>query len=163
MATKARNTIVRQVAPNSAIADLTNFVSSACTWNQGDILFYDTATNLVKPVASDANGATCMGVAVNTVISGKPAPVYQGTAVDAAVSAQSLAGPVFGCEVKLKLKTGDSFTPGAAIYATSVDAQTVSVSGTNAIGFYVGPAVTGAGADGICRIGNRLLEGTVQI
>lgn len=163
MATKARNTIVRQVAPNSAIADLTNFVSSACSWNQGDILYFDAGTGLVKPVASDTNGASCLGVAINTVVAGKPAPVYQGTAVDAAVSAQALAGPVFGVEVKLKLKSGDSFTPGAAIYATSVDAQTVSVSGTNAIGVYVGPAVTGAGADGVCRIGNRLLEGSVQI
>lgn len=164
MSTIARNNIVRQVAPNTVFADLTNVVSSACTWNQGDLLFFDGALGLVKPVASDANAVNFIGVAVQSVVAGKPAAVYSGTKVDAAVSIQSLAGPVFGVEAKLKLKNGDTFSPGAPVYATAVDAQTVSSAGTNVIGIYVGPTVTaGAATEGVCRLGSRYYAGTIQV
>lgn len=164
MPTTSRNTIVRQVAPSATIADLTNFVSSACTWNQGDILYFDTGTNLVKAVTADADGATVLGVAVQAVVSGKPKPVYSGTAVDAATAIEALAGPLHGVEIKVKLKNGDVFTPGAAVYATAVDAQTVSSAGVNAIGFYVGATVTaGASTEGVIRIGSAILAGTVQL
>lgn len=165
MATKAKNTIVRQVAPNSLFADLTNFVSSACTWNQGDILFFDTVNKIVKPVAADADGEKCVGVAVQSVVAGKPKAVYQGTAVDAAQAVEALAGPVFGVDVTLKLKNGDAFAPGDAVFATAVDAQTVSSAGVQVIGVYVGPSiVAGAASTGVCRIGVRYAQlGGIQI
>lgn len=164
MATTAKNTIVRQVAPNAALADLTNFVSSACTWNQGDVLYFDLPTRLVKPVAADADGATVLGVAVQTVVAGKPKAVYSGTAVDAAAAIETLAGPLFGVEIKVKLKSGDVFAPGDTVYATAVDAQTVSSAGVNAIGRYVGPTVTaGASSEGVIRIGCAFGPAGLQI
>jgi hypothetical protein len=148
MATTAKNRIVRQVAPNSCVPDLTNLVSSACTWNQGDLLYLDTATHLVKPLDSDGHAQYQLGIAVQTVVAGKPKAVYTGTAVDASTAIEALAGPVFHVVAKLKLKSGDSFVPGAVVYYGG-DAQTVSVTGTYDVGVYQGPALTAAsGSEG---------------
>jgi hypothetical protein len=156
MPTIAKNRIVRSVAPNSAIADLTSVLSSAISYNQGDLLYFDDALNLVKPIAADANGATFLGIAQQSVVSGVPKPVYQGTAVDASVAIEGLAGPAYGVEAKMKLKSGDVFNPGDLVYGTAVDAQTVSSAGTNAIGIYVGSTVTAAsGSEGVVRLGLR--------
>jgi hypothetical protein len=42
---------------------------------------------------------------------------------------------------KLKLKSGDAFVPGGAVYYGG-DAQTVSSTGTNAVGYFQDAAIT---------------------
>jgi hypothetical protein len=152
MPTVAKNRIIQSIAPKTLFPDASVVVDATISYKQGDLMFLDT--NLIKPVTADASGATFVGIAPQTVVDGKPKAVYTGTAVDAAASIQTLAGPVYGVVAKLKLKTGDAFTPGAAVYCTNVDAQTVSITGTNKIGIFQGAAVTGAaGVEGPVLIG----------
>jgi len=141
MATTAKNRIVRQVAPISIFEEASALVSSAISWNQGDLLYLDTTNKLLKPIASDANAATICGIARQTIVSGKLSPVYQGTAVDASTAIEGLAGPQAGVIAKLKLKSGDAFTPGCACYYGG-DAQTVSITGTNVVGYFQDAAIT---------------------
>lgn len=148
MATVAKNRIVRQVAPISLFEEAIALVSSAVSWNQGDLIYLDTVNNLLKPMASDANCATICGIARQTIISGKPAPVYQGTAVDAAAAIEGIAGPQAGVIAKMKLKSGDAFVPGGSVYYGG-DAQTVSSTGTNVVGIFQDAAITaGATSEG---------------
>lgn len=148
MPTIAKNRIVRSVAPVSVFADATKLVSSAVSWNQGDLLYLDTAAHLLKPVGSDANAQTCCGIAQQTILNGKPLPVYQGTAVDAAQAIEAIAGPVAAVVAKMKLKSGDSFVPGGAVYYGG-DAQTVSASGTYKVGVFQDAAITAtSGSEG---------------
>lgn len=148
MPTIAKNRIVRQVAPISLFEDATALISSAISWNQGDLLYLDTVNNLLKPLASDANAATICGIARQTIVSGKLAPVYQGTQVDAAVAIEAVAGPQAGVVARLKLKSGDAFVPGGAVYY-GTDAQTVSSTGTNVVGIFQDAAITaGATSEG---------------
>lgn len=146
MPTIAKNRIVRSVSPNSLFEEAKALISSAISWNQGDLLYLDTATNLIKPLASDANGATMLGIARQSISSGKPISPYQGTSVDAAQAIENLAGPQFGVIAKMILKAGDSFVPGGSVYYGG-DAQTVSSTGTNAVGVYQGAAITAASGD----------------
>jgi len=54
----------------------------------------------------------------------------------------------------MKLKSGDTFAAGDAVYACAVDAQTVSSAGTNQIGIFQGDTVTaGALSEGEILIG----------
>jgi hypothetical protein len=152
MPTYPKNRIVQQVAPISLFEDASALISSAVSWNQGDLLYLDTVANLLKPVGSDANAATICGIARQTIISGKLAPVYQGTQVDAAVAIEAVAGPQAGVVAKLKLKSGDAFVPGQAVYYGG-DAQTVSSVGSptnvNVVGIYQDAGVTaGATSEG---------------
>ena len=157
MATKARNNITRSVNPGSIFEDALSVVSSAVSWNQGDLLRFDDTANLVKAIASDAEGSTFLGVAVNTVSLGKLLSPYTGTAVDAAQAVVPLAGPRYGVIVRLIAKTGDAFAPGDSVFATATDAQTVSSAGTKAIGVYVGATIASAtaGQEIEVRLGHR--------
>ena len=141
MPTVAKNRIVRQVAPISLFEEAQALVSSAISWNQGDLIYLDTTNNLLKALASDANAATICGIARQTIVSGKPSPVYQGTAVDASTAIEGIAGPQAGVIAKLKLKSGDAFVPGGSVYYGG-DAQTVSSSGTNVVGIFQDAAIT---------------------
>lgn len=148
MPTIAKNRIVRSVSPNSLFEEAKPLISSAISWNQGDLLYLDTVNNLIKPLASDANAATILGIARQSIVSGKPVSPYQGTAVDAAQAIENLGGPQFGVVAKMLLKSGDAFIPGGAVYYGG-DAQTVSSAGTNSVGVYQGPALTAAsGSEG---------------
>jgi len=148
MATSPKNRIVRQVAPISLFEEALALVSSAVSWNQGDLIYLDTATNLLKPLASDGNAATICGIARQTIVSGKLSPVYQGTQVDASVAIEGLAGPQAGVIAKMKLKSGDAFVPGGAVYYGG-DAQTVSSAGTNIVGIFQDASITaGASSEG---------------
>lgn len=151
MATIAKNNIVQQLCPNSALPDVSYSVDSTISWNQGDILVlsYEVADAYkVLPARADDNAEVVLGVAINTVVAGKVRDPYPGTAVDGAQAASAIAGPVFGVVARLKLKEGDEFIQGKEVYTTTEDAQTVSVVNTDAqmVGVYVGPTVT-AGAD----------------
>lgn len=157
MATIAKNRIVRQGNMLPIFSDAKPVVSSAISWNQGDLLYFDAVNNLLKPVTADADAATFAGIAQQTLVSGKPKAVYSGTAVDSAVAIESIVGPAHGCDAKLKLKVGDTFAPGDLVYATAVDAQTISVTGTNAIGVFIDAGVTAvSGSEGIVRLSQKV-------
>jgi hypothetical protein len=147
MATVAQNRIARSVAPQSLFEEAKALISSAVSFNQGDLLFLDATNHLIKAVTADADGATFLGIARITIVSGKLPTPYQGTAVDAAQSAVAVPGPQHGIIAKLKLKSGDAFVPGGLVYACAVDAQTVSSAGTNAIGRFQGAAITAGSSD----------------
>lgn len=152
MPTIAKNRIVQSIAPKSLFPEASVVVDSTVSYNQGDLLAL--VSGKLAAVTGDADGASILGIAPQTVVSGKPKSAYTGTAVDAAQAIEALSGPVYGVVAKLKLKVGDSFTPGCLIYCSSVDAQTVSVTGTNAIGLFQGAAVTGAaGVEGPVLLG----------
>jgi len=152
MATTPKNRIVQSVAPKSLFPEASVVVDATISYNQGDILFL--SSGLITPVVAEASGATVLGIAPQTVVLGKPRSAYSGTAVDAAQAIEALAGPVYGVVAKLKLKVGDSFTPGALVYATAVDAQTVSITGTHPIGIFQGVAVTAvSGSEGPVLLG----------
>lgn len=158
MPTVAKNRIVRQVAPFSVFEEAQALVSSAISWNQGDLIYLDTTNHLLKALDSDAHAATICGIARQSISSGKPSPVYQGTAVDAAAAIEGIAGPQAGVIAKMKLKSGDAFVPGCAVYYGG-DAQTVSVTGTNTVGLYQDASVTA----GATSEGNILLCQTINL
>lgn len=154
MATKATNNIVRSVRPGSIFESALNLISSAVSFNQGDILFLDTTNHLIKPVTSDTDAARALGIARNTIVNGKLISSYSGTAVDASQAIEDVAGPQFGVIALLKLKSGDAFVPGGFVYASTVDAQTVSSTGTNAIGIFQDAAITaGSSSTGKVLVG----------
>lgn len=131
MATTPNNNIVRSVAPDCKFESAKALISSSSAWNQGDLLFLDTTAHLIKPVAADATDAvSVLGVARQTISSGKVVSPYQGTAVDAAAAIEDIAGPVFGVVAKMQLKSGDTFNPGAKVYlvdgAAGANAQSVT-------------------------------------
>jgi hypothetical protein len=143
-------------------------LSSAVSYNQGDLIAFDSSNHVLEQAASGM-GASFLGVAVNTVVSGVPKSPYSGTEVDSSVGASDMEGPVYGVVASLTLKTGDSFTLGAPVYLTT-DAQTVTVTqppGSDpSIGMFVGQiAVTtaAAGAKGDILVGLRYgLGGGIQ-
>jgi hypothetical protein len=144
MATTAQNNITRTVAQKSYFDDMSNQISSASTWNQGDLIFLDTTAHLLKVVTGAiTDGDTFMGVSRVSIVSGNLPSPYQGTAVDASEKVSALPGPVVGVVAKFKLKSGDAFTVGCKVYTSAVDAQTVSVTANGGyIGLYQGKALT---------------------
>lgn len=157
MATTSNNNIVRSPCPNSIFEAAKNGISSAVSWNQGDLLFLDTTAHLIKPIATEATDAlTFLGVARQSIVSGVLKSPYSGTAVDASQGASEIAGPAFGVEAQMQLKSGDSFVFGQKVYAVDAAPQTVASAdpGSHAyVGIYVGPAVTaGASSFGAVRI-----------
>jgi len=154
MATKAINNIVRSVRPGSIFESALAVISSAVSFNQGDLLYFDTTNKLIKPVTSDTDGARVLGIARNTLVNGKLISSYSGTAVDASQAIEDIAGPQFGVVALLKLKSGDAFTAGGLVYACAVDAQTVSSTGTNPVGIFQDAAITaGSSSTGKVLVG----------
>lgn len=127
MATTPKNNIVRSVRPGSIFESAKALISSAVSWNQGDLLYLDTTNHLIKPIATEStDSASFLGVARQTISSGKVVSPYQGTAVDAAQAIEDIAGPVFGVIANLQLKSGDVFVAGGKVYAVDGAAQTVT-------------------------------------
>lgn len=148
----AKNRIVVSIAPKTVFSSVKSLLDATVSYEQGDLLFLDAG--LVKPVTADADGATILGIAKQTIVDGKIKAVYSGTDVAAAQAVEEVAGPEYGVIAKMKLKSGDSFTAGGLVYATAVDAQTVSSIGTNPVGVFQGPAVTaGATSEGEVLLG----------
>lgn len=157
MATIAKNRIIRQGSLLPIFSDAKPLVSASISWNQGDLLYLDTVNHLLKPITADADAAKFAGIAQQSLVNGKPRPVYQGTAVDASAAIESIVGPAHGCDAKLKLKVGDTFNPGDLVYATATDAQTISSAGVNAIGVFIDAAITAvAGSEGIVRLSQKV-------
>lgn len=167
--TTATNRVFREDAPKSFFPSAKAAISTAISWNQGDLLYLDTSAHLIKVVAATGNAATFLGVAVNTVISGKLQGPYQGlTAVTAAEAIADLAGPQFGLSAQMILKTSDAFVTGGKVYLTEGGtAQTVTSTDpgdANFIGFYNDVAKTAAAGDqGIILLCGRGALGAPQI
>lgn len=158
MATTAKNTIVRSPKPYRPIESAKNFISTAISWNQGDLLYLDTTNHLIKPIAADADTAYFLGVATQTIVSGKEKSPYT-TDVDASQAISDVAGPMAGVEITVILNSGDTFHPGDLVYpvGASGGTQTVSTSSNTsarkACGYFVGAQATGDGTKtGVIRI-----------
>lgn len=159
MPTVAINNIVRSVSPKSIFESAKAVITSAVSFNQGDLIAFDDTNNRLKAVAATADAAAILGVARQTIVSGKVVSPYSGTAVDAAQAIEDIAGPVYGVVASLKLKSGDTFAPGDKVYVTVTDAQTVTVTDPgdgNHVGIYQGAQVTaGASSKGDILVGAR--------
>lgn len=142
-----RNNIVRSVAPKSLFESLKPVLSASSTWNQGDLLAFDATNKIVIAATGAGSAANILGVARNTMSSGKMPSPYQGTDVDASQAIEDAAGPVYGVVASLVLATGAAFNPGDPVYISSTDPQTVGSSATgSSVGIFVGAAVASAAA-----------------
>lgn len=109
--------------------------------NQGDLVYLDTSAHIGKVVASDANAATLIGVAltpykVSSNLDNPSAPAEKAVMVG------------WGVVANLKTTAAETYNYGTAVYV-GADAQTITtVAGSNKIGNVVLPvtqtAVTGA-------------------
>lgn len=149
-----KNTEVREVKTRSVFPDMKALISSTSTWNQGDLLEYNTSTHVVQLVTAASTGAKFLGVAATPVVKGNMPPVYT-TLVDGSQAVIDMAGPLYGSVYLVQLKSGDAITPGTGVYidqaATLIGAAgnrgvtvTQPTSGV-IIGWYQGPSLT-AGA-----------------
>lgn len=149
MATIAVNNIKRQVAPVSLFESAKFVIDSTVSFNQGDLIALDTVNHVLKAVTASTDAPNFLGVAAVTIVSGKVKSPYQGTAVDAAQAIEDIKGPVSHVVVELIATTGDAFVPGALVYLTATDAQTVTSTdpGTHdPIGVYQGKNIASASA-----------------
>jgi hypothetical protein len=151
------NNIVRGGAQGrSVFSSLLPVLSTSVSFNQGDLLYFNTSTHVVAPAAT-GNAANCLGVAINTIVNGVPKSPYT-TAVDASEGFSDLGGPLYGVVASLILDTGSTVNPGTLLYYSTVGAQNVTPTqpGSDpAIGIWVGPAVSSsaAGAKGDVLVG----------
>ena len=161
----ARNNLVRQVQPASLFESAKPVLStnSLCTWNQGDLIAFDSNRGFLRPVTGSGDAGIIVGVALQTIVNGvKPSP-YQGTAVDASEAIDDVGGPMFGSVFQMVLQAGGTFTPGAYVYPTT-DPQTVSPTGSWPCGIYQGLQVTqGSTAYGDCLIGSTYLASSGSV
>lgn len=141
-----KNRIVRTVEKKTIFPSAKAVVGAASDWNQGDLLVFDDAANVIKKAAAEAEGATFLGIAEQSVVDGKLAAPYV-TDVDASIAASEIPGPAFGVVAKLVLKTGDALAPGDLVYLDPASgAYHVQAAGTKAIGVYGGPTIAAAAA-----------------
>lgn len=151
----ARNNVVRTLTNNSLFESALPVLSTSSNWNQGDLIAFDSTNKILNAITGTGSAANLCGVANQTIVAGVVPSPYQGTQVDASVGFSDLQGPSFGNVYSMVLKSGDAFTPGITVFATT-DPQTVSVtSAGTAVGIFVGRAVTPAvtGTFGDCLIG----------
>lgn len=154
MATFPKNRVTRSVAPKSLFESAKSATDVTVSYNQGDLMYFDSTAHLLKALDSDAHAAFAAGSAKVTVSLGKMVGPYAGLATDAASAVVDLPGPAYGVVAKMILKTGDAFNPGDKVYYGG-DAQTVSSTGTNPVGLFQGSAVSSAfaGQEGECLLG----------
>ncbi len=134
------NNIIRGGAQGKSIfASALPVLSSAVNYNQGDLLCFDGSNHVLIPAAT-GNFANLLGVAVNTVVNGRPKSPYQ-TDTDASEGASDMAGPLYSVVATFTLDTGSSLYPGDPVYLSNVGPQ--NVAGTDpgsadSIGIYTG-------------------------
>jgi len=153
----AKNRIVLDQERKSLFPDGTSVITSAVSFNQGDLLVFDDTNNRLKVPAAEAEGSTFVGIAIVTVVSGKLKSPYV-TDVDASAGASGLPGPVYAVVAKLIAKTADAFNPGDPVYLYPAGgAQYVSSTGTKQIGVYQGDVVASAtaGQEILVKLGCR--------
>jgi hypothetical protein len=162
-ATTAFDAIIRSGANNgkSMFDDLAaSSGASTNSWNQGDLLCYDTSNFYLRAVTATGDGLSVIGIADQTVTSGKLAGPYDGlTQNNTASYGLAPSGPKYGVVAQMKLVSGVAYNFGCKVFLTNTDAQTVSSTGgdTNYVGVYVGPTLASAGSAvrGACLIGAR--------
>lgn len=142
----AKNRITRTVLQGSKFEAAKNLIDATVSFEQGDLLFLDTTSHLIKKVTAEADSATLLGIARTSVVNGKLKSPYQGTDVDAAVAATEIPGPVHGVIAKLVAKTGDAFVPGqkVGLDAASGAYHVTTTVTTKPVGIYQGPAIASA-------------------
>jgi hypothetical protein len=163
------NTVVKEIAIKQVFPDVKNLTDSTVSYFQGDIMIFDTTTKLVRAATAESECVTLLGIADANIYLGKPFSPYYNTPVDAAQAVPAINGPIYGMTAKLILKSGDSLTAGAAVFAYQNNSDTVygkqycQAAGTKAIGVYQGPAITG---DGVAKvevlIGSRYPNDTLK-
>lgn len=147
--------------------DASSVITSAVSFNQGDLIAYDATNDRLKAFAADTDSATLVGVARCKVVSGKLASPYS-TATDAAEAAGAIVGPEYGGLYELTMKTADAFNPGDLVYSAGTDPQLItsvdSGAGSEVVGIYVGKAVgsAAAGQKGQFVIGCRYPENVLK-
>jgi len=145
MATSPTNRITRSISQKSLFEDSSAVTPSTLSYNQGDLLAFDTSAHVLKLMAAEGDAVTFVGIARETVLLGNLKRPFV-TPVDGSFGADVIAGPVYGVIAKLQLKSGDTLNPGDDVYADPVTGNAnVQAAGTKPIGTYEGPAVT-AGA-----------------
>lgn len=143
------NKITRSVSPKSIFPSALAVISSSVSFNQGDLLVFDDTNNVLKKPAAETEGLTFLGMAQCTIVSGKLAKPYT-TDVDASSAITDIPGPVYGVIAKVILKNADVIAPGDLVFLDPANGtRNVSVTGTKAIGIYVGAAFTGNGTSEI--------------
>jgi hypothetical protein len=154
-----KNTIVKSVCRSAVFDDVQPLIDATVSFNQGDFLILDTTNHLIAKPSAETDGATFLGVAVETIALGKLKKPYS-TDVDAATAISAVAGPVHGVEAQAVLKTGSTLTVGGLVYLDPATATNgVAATGTKAIGVYTGAqgAISGSAAGLVInvKIGHR--------
>lgn len=158
------NKVARRVARNTIIADIIAFIGASSTWNQGDLLIFNTSLNIVAKAAVQSDGANFLGVSPISIVNGKMPSSYTSD-TDASQNPASMPGPEFGDEYFVTLKAGDSVVPGSALYlAPLTGAQVVSVTGNKQVGVYIGPALVAAagGTTIVAKLFATFPDGTLK-
>lgn len=165
-----KNTEVKIIAPKQIFPDVRGIVSSDSDWNQGDLLIFDSASNIVRAPTAEAEGQYVLGVAQQDVVNGKPVGPYAGLATESALGAMAVNGPVYGNSYKMVLKTGETLSPGAYVYAypsggANYVAATAAATATQPVGVYIGNVTVTSAAAGTqieCLIGARFPNNTLK-
>ena len=140
------NNIVRSESRKSIFPSAQSVVSAAVSFEQGDLLVFDDAANLLKVPTLEADGSTFLGVAVESVVLGKLKKPYS-TDVDASSAITDVPGPVYGVIAKCVLKTGSTVAPGDLISLDPASGtRGVQALVTKGIGIYQGAAIVGSAA-----------------
>lgn len=148
---QSRNNITREVSRKSLFPDASPLIPTTLSYNQGDLLYFDSSTKRIKLAAAESEASTLLGVAVQKIVEGIPAQPYN-TATSASQAQGALPGPAYGVIVSLYLKNGDALARGSLVYADPVTgAQNVQAAGTKAIGLYQGANITG-GTDTLIEV-----------
>lgn len=126
-------------------------VSSSISWQQGDLVCYDTSTFLLRVVAATSDAANIVGIADNRILNGQLYSPYAGlTNVDAAQVSPDFVGPKYSVVAQMKLHTGDTLVFGQKVYLVDgADTQTVGATDPgdhNYVGIYMGSGITSAPA-----------------
>jgi hypothetical protein len=165
--TSSLNAIVRNGPGLTLFEDGKSVTSSSSSWNQGDLICFDTGSTTLRAVTATGDAATFAGIADNVVVSGQLASPYQGlTPVNGAQVSPGFVGPKYGVTARLVVNTGDALTPGCKMYLLNGGTcQQVTVTNPgdgNYIGIYVGVAVASAaaGQQVDVLIGSRYPSGT---
>lgn len=166
-----KNTVIRSVRPASLFEEVQPLLTTTLSISQGDHVVLDTSLNVLKiPVTESSDSANYLGIMRETIVNGKLVRPYT-TDVDASQAISACPGPQYGNTFSMQLKPSDALVPGSLVYmwlpGSTVSTRGVSVSGTNAIGVYQGPAVTGGpSSTGLteveCLIGHRYPANVLQ-
>lgn len=142
----SKNRIIRSISPKSLFEEAAPVTALNVTFNQGDLLYFDTSAKTIKRLTSEGNAATFVGISRIGVTNGVPNSPYQGLASQPSEAQGALPGPQYGVIAALVLKSGDALAVGQLVYADPADSNFgIQTAGTKAIGLYQGKAVTGDG------------------